>query len=140
MISRSLRVSRARCACGAEATFEATERTLGLPPLMIHVTREPASHLATVRRSRPAPARVARVEVDNRLTYAEGLATEPVIVLRVVPGIGHHRIQWQHLDGLPEGRRELGRVLRWPATSNGVDDQVRAQVHHRGELWPRRRR
>jgi hypothetical protein len=109
----------------------------GVPPLMVQRAREAAPHLAPVRRRRPAPAGVARVEVDDGLPHPECLAAEAVVVLRVVASVGEHGIEPQHRGGLADRRRELGRVLRRPAAGDRADDQVRADMNDRRELRPR---
>ena len=120
---------------GTEPALVAREQALGVPSLSVEGAREPALHFAPVRRERPAPAHVARVQRDDAPRDAER-AAEPVVVLRVIPGVAEQRVRCEQARGLAHGGRELGRVLTRPAGDDRAGDQVRRGVGDRGELRP----
>ena len=121
---------------GAEPAFEPREDALGLPPLAIEVAREASLHRAPVRGQRPAPAHVATIERDHGLGNAEHLATEPVIVLRVVAGIAEQAVRDQESGRLTDSRRELGRILARAPGDDRASDQMARRLADRGELRP----
>jgi hypothetical protein len=104
---------------------------------MIQGVREARAHRAPIRRRRPAPPAVARIERDDRVANAEFFPAESVIMFGVVARVSQHGVEAQQPSGLAQRRRELRRVLSRPGAGHRTDDQVRAEVNNGRELGPR---
>lgn len=122
----------------AEPALVLTEGALRMPALAVGVLREALAHRAPVRRVGPAPL-PARIELDDALAHAQRLATEAMIMLGVVAGIGEHGVDPlgpRPRGGVREHRRERGRVLRGPVLGDRAQDEVGGNVPRDGQLGP----
>ena len=131
-----LRPGAPRCQCRSKPPLVAGEHALGMPALMIQVGGERAPHLAPIGCLRPATAHVAPVERDHRVWDTQLLAAEPVVVLRVIAGIGERRVELQDGSGLAHRRCEVGRVLSRPGAGDRAKDEVRVRMDNSGQLRP----
>ena len=125
-----------RSQCGAEPALQPREDALRLPSLAIEVSRETPLYSAPVGRQRPASAHVPAVECDHGLGQGQRLATEAVVVLRVVAGTAQQATHGKHPGRLAHGRRATAAILARAAGDDGTGDQVGRGVAHGRELRP----
>ena len=111
-----------------------TEAALGVPALIVERPVEVPLHGAPIRRLRPAPCGVARVEADHRLPNAKFFAAEAVVVLGIITRVGEGGVDPSQRGGLPHGRAEVGRILARPDAGHGADDQMRVGMDDGGQL------
>ena len=104
---------------------------LDLPALAERLAREVRLHLAPV----PAPgplARPSRLHRNDRALDAQGLATEEVMRLAVIGGVGHDTPPVGQRTGFPHQRSEFRRVIRRADShARGRPQMASAVAQHR---------
>lgn len=119
-----------------ESTLQARADALRLPPLSIEVAREVPPQRAAGTCQGPSAARVAPIERDHGLGNAARLATEAMVVVRIVAGVAPQARGSQPLRRRARGGRARRRVLARAAGDDRAGDQVAGGLAHGSELRP----
>ena len=112
------------------------EAALGVPALIVDGFRKMTAHGAAVGRLGPSATGVTAVEADERLSHAEVLSAEAVVVLGVIARVAQGGIDVNQARGLAHGRGEVGRILAWANAWHRAEDEVRVGMDDGGEFRP----
>lgn len=120
---------------GPQPALVLREGALGLLPLGVQGLGKCPTHRATVGSLGPAARIVhAAIERNRRVGNAEGLATEPVAMLRVVARVGRDGGEADERRRLAHHRGEVGRIVRRPDIGHRAEDEVRGRVDRRRQF------
>jgi len=127
----------------AEPPLVSAECALGLPPLAVYplvtgalgARAEVPSHLGPVA-ARWHPVVPARVDRDHRRADAQALAREPVVVLGVERGVGHHPVPEDQQGRQQQDRGKFRGIVARAGGDGDPGDEVRVRVDRGGQLGP----
>lgn len=130
-----LRCPATRAQGRTQAALVARDGALDLPALAVDSPKEVPFHLPAVFGGRPGSG-ASFTRGDDGGTDAEFLATQHMVVLGVVTGIGQQPIEADVPGRLAQGWRKLRRILRRAEADEGAGQQMALPVADQGQLRP----
>lgn len=106
-----------------------------VPAMSVQASLKPALHLPAIAALGPFAAS-PHVEGNDRGTDVQFLASEAVVVLGVIRGVGQQSVDGQSTARLPQGLGKVHRVLSGTLSDYGRGEQVRCGMTDDGELGP----
>lgn len=119
----------------SQATLVLRDGAFHMPAIPIDASVKPAFHLSPIKPFGPlSPSSL--VQGNHCRSNSQFLASEPMIVFGVVPGIGQQAVNRQVTARLPHGVGKLGRVLAGAVGDHGGREQIRFGVTDEREFRP----
>lgn len=112
------------------------EAAFCVPALIVGGFQKSTAHGATIGRLRPSAAGVAAVEADDRLSHAQLLPAEAVVVLGVIARVAQSGIDVNQARSLAHGRSEVGRVLARTDARHRAEDEMGRHMEDGRQFWP----
>jgi len=119
-----------------QPSFVSGDNAVDLPAIAVNSFMESSFHLAAISGLGPSPAGISAVERNGRTAYAQFFATQTMIGLAVVAGVGQQSPQSHVPDRLPHRRSELVVVVAGAANHIGCGDPVALRVANDCHLRP----
>jgi hypothetical protein len=118
--------------------FESRNHALGLCSLAILEFGKMPEHLPSVLALGPTPMS-APVDLDDRAANAQRLATQNVVVFRIVGGVCQKPVDANPFARLSQDRAQQRGVVARPIAYDRVDQQMRRVVASQSQLRPARK-